>query len=163
MGKYLLAAAALATFATPALADDHDAEKRAVIAAVETLLAAQGAGDKRQLEAIIQPDARFFYTREGVVRGEKSEMLTRKKYIRWMAANANRTDEVMTYDTVLISGNVAHVWGRFTSTLDGNLDHCGINSFGLFKSDGRWLIGNSNFRLVPPEKCASVDAPPMPR
>lgn len=39
-----------------------------------------------------------------------------------------------------ISGPMAHIWMDYSFYVDGILSHCGVNSFTMIKTQGRWLI-----------------------
>lgn len=41
---------------------------------------------------------------------------------------------------VLIDGNMAHVWTPYEFYVNGQLSHCGVNSFQLFNDNGQWKI-----------------------
>lgn len=42
--------------------------------------------------------------------------------------------------TINIDGNLASVWTPYEFYLNGNLSHCGANSFQLFNNNGKWEI-----------------------
>ncbi|WGK64141.1 nuclear transport factor 2 family protein [Croceiramulus getboli] len=41
---------------------------------------------------------------------------------------------------VRVNGKMANVWTPYSFYVNGNLSHCGVNSFQLFKRDGVWKI-----------------------
>jgi len=41
---------------------------------------------------------------------------------------------------VLVDGNMAHVWTPYEFYVNGQLSHCGVNSFQLFNDNGQWKI-----------------------
>ena len=49
-------------------------------------------------------------------------------------------DERITFETVKIDGPLAIVWTPYTFYYNGNLSHCGVNSFQLVRINGKWKI-----------------------
>ncbi|MFP2994512.1 nuclear transport factor 2 family protein [Spongiivirga sp. MCCC 1A20706] len=41
---------------------------------------------------------------------------------------------------VQVDGNMAHVWTPYEFYINGQLSHCGVNSFQLFKDNDQWKI-----------------------
>ncbi|WP_047546736.1 nuclear transport factor 2 family protein [Psychroserpens sp. Hel_I_66] len=48
-------------------------------------------------------------------------------------------EEILDY-IIQIDGNMASVWTPYNFYLNGNFSHCGVNSFQLFKDNGKWKI-----------------------
>jgi hypothetical protein len=69
-------------------------------------------------------------------------------------------DERMYEQTVLIDGDMAHVWGPYRFTVGGETAHCGINSLSLVKRGGEWKVANTSFTMDPPSECERLGAPP---
>jgi hypothetical protein len=53
-----------------------------------------------------------------------------------------RFAETMADPTVLIDGDIAMVWGRYSFSIDGKLHHCGVDHFDLVREAGQWKIAN---------------------
>ncbi|HEX6179652.1 MAG TPA: nuclear transport factor 2 family protein [Chitinophagaceae bacterium] len=49
-------------------------------------------------------------------------------------------DERITFETIKIDGPLAIVWTPYTFHYNGNLSHCGVNSFQLVRINGKWKI-----------------------
>jgi hypothetical protein len=49
-------------------------------------------------------------------------------------------DERITFDQVLIDGNLASVWTKYQFYLGNKFSHCGVNSFQLVKGQEGWKI-----------------------
>jgi hypothetical protein len=49
-------------------------------------------------------------------------------------------DERIEFGSILIDGNLAHVWTPYQFYFNGNFSHCGVNSFELVKLNGQWKI-----------------------
>ena len=57
-----------------------------------------------------------------------------------MSVNQKKIDEQLLNVKTQHSGNLASVWTPFAFYLDGNLSHCGVNSFQLIKHNKQWKI-----------------------
>ena len=55
-------------------------------------------------------------------------------------ATKGALDERITFETVKIDGPLAIVWTPYTFYYNGNLSHCGVNSFQLVRINGKWKI-----------------------
>jgi Domain of unknown function (DUF4440) len=49
-------------------------------------------------------------------------------------------DERITFETVKIDGPLALAWTSYKFYYNGNLSHCGVNSFQLVRLNGKWKI-----------------------
>ncbi|MEH6536131.1 MAG: nuclear transport factor 2 family protein [Psychroserpens sp.] len=41
---------------------------------------------------------------------------------------------------IQVDGDMANAWTPYNFWFDGNFSHCGVNSFQLFKDEGKWKI-----------------------
>jgi hypothetical protein len=55
-------------------------------------------------------------------------------------APPRRFDERIVRPRIMITRDHAHVWAPYTLDIDGRRIHCGIDSFGWSKLDGKWLL-----------------------
>ena len=55
-------------------------------------------------------------------------------------ATKGSLDERITFETVKVDGPLAIVWTPYKFYLNGNLNHCGVNSFQLVRINGTWKI-----------------------
>ncbi len=53
---------------------------------------------------------------------------------------AGTLDERISFSSVLIDGNLAHVWTPYRFYVNGQFSHCGVNSFEVVKLNGQWKI-----------------------
>lgn len=49
-------------------------------------------------------------------------------------------DERIVFGDINIDGNLATAWVPYEFYVNGNFSHCGVNSFQLHKTDGKWKI-----------------------
>ena len=68
-------------------------------------------------------------------------------------------DEHMFEQSVLYDGDMAHVWGPYRFTANGETTHCGINSLSLIKREDGWKVANTSFTMERPERCDELRAP----
>lgn len=133
-----LSAAATTTAQAQGAQADPEAEVRAVI---DRLFDGMRAQDTTVMRSTIHPSARLQSvgaTREGtaVLRQDSVDA-----FIRSIAGAAGRTlDERLRDVEVRVDGNLATVWAPYAFYLDGNLSHCGVNAFQLFRGAEGWKI-----------------------
>ncbi|MFY7900741.1 MAG: nuclear transport factor 2 family protein [Chitinophagaceae bacterium] len=53
---------------------------------------------------------------------------------------AQSADERITFEKVLIDGNLASVWTPYSFYFKGTFSHCGVNSFQLVRVNNEWKI-----------------------
>jgi hypothetical protein len=132
----LLAAAA----AVPA---DAAAERAAVMRTVDALFAGIGARDAAAIAA-----TEYAPGGGATVAVEKDDGSRTITHRSWPEVNARfapgpeRYAETMTDPTVLVDGDIAMVWGRYSFSIDGKLHHCGVDHFDLVREAGQWKIAN---------------------
>jgi hypothetical protein len=79
----------------------------------------------------------------------------------WQRSPAG-TDEYMRYDTVLVDGDMAQVWGPYVFLVDGKPMHCGINSMSLARLPEGWRVTNTSFTMTALTECETLGAPEVP-
>ena len=75
--------------------------------------------------------------------------------------SAPGVDEYMTYESVLVDGTMAHVWGPYVFLRDGEPIHCGINSMSMSKTQEGWKVANTSFTMTALEECETLGAPEL--
>lgn len=55
-------------------------------------------------------------------------------------AHQEKWDERITFDQILLDGNLASVWTSYQFYLGNKFSHCGVNSFQLVKGSEGWKI-----------------------
>ncbi|MGJ8659388.1 MAG: nuclear transport factor 2 family protein [Cellulophaga fucicola] len=48
--------------------------------------------------------------------------------------------EKLTSYSIKVGGDIANAWTEYEFWLNGKFSHCGVNSFQLFKDNGKWKI-----------------------
>jgi hypothetical protein len=149
-----LAAAPLSAAPTPEQAD--------VTAAADGFFAALRSNDKNALARQMDTAGMIYiHDRRDPARPEVTIVPVATHLENWQKSPPG-LDEVMRYDTVLIDGDMAQVWGPYRFTSGGKTTHCGINSMSFVKrADRGWKLGNTSFTMERPERCAELGAPEM--
>jgi hypothetical protein len=144
--------------APPAPAAHQHPQHAAVLAAVERFFAAMAARDSAALAALLVPEAMTFSQRieagvAGPVRVRSNADLS-----ALLLASEERLEERLWDPVVLVHPPLAHVWTPYEFRIDGELSHCGIDSFQLLLVDGAWKLTNMSW-TVEPDACAALGAP----
>ncbi len=117
-------------------------DRSAVIEPIQRLFTAMQQSDTIGLAAIFHPDARLSSL---VKRPDKTELQSTEiaTFIHRIAnTQAGALLEELHYTEVRIDGDLATAWTPYTFFFQGNLSHCGTNSFQLARtgSSGTWQI-----------------------
>ncbi len=124
------------SWATHAAAQSNQEAVREV---VDAFFDAMRDKDEEALRALVVPDARFFGT---VDRGGRPALrLTPvEDFIRRVVEAGAHLDERIWDVEVRVEDNLATVWSRYNLFVDGELDHCGVDAFQLFRSAEGWKV-----------------------
>lgn len=161
--KALITAAAALLAAAPLAAQEPIPERSEVIAAADAFFAALRSEDRTALAGQMDPRGTIFvHDRMNPAAPRVLVIPVADHLARWARGTA-AVDEVMRYDTVLVEGDMAQVWGPYRFISDGRTSHCGINSMSLVRGEGGvWKVANTSFTMVPPADCAALGAPEEP-
>lgn len=133
--KPLFAAALL--LAAPAVA----APKDEVLAATNAFMDALNKGDANGAEAMTHPTLTVQVLRFPPEGGSKFGVMTRQQlFDNFRNAPPRKFDERIVRSKILITRDYAHVWAPYTLDIDGKRIHCGVDSFGWSKIEGKWLL-----------------------
>ena len=135
-------------FATPAIAE-QEAEKKAVLGTVQTLLDGWREADAAKLEASLHQDFRevTLHLQDGAW---TFAVVNRDSLIESMAQiSKGAWDDQLMDPQVHVDGPIAVVWSRYRFTVryeeNGVVHapvHCGIETFQLYLTDAGWKIVN---------------------
>jgi len=170
-GTRLLAAATLIAFAAAPLAAQPAGDARAAVTA-EATAEVTGAVDAF-FEALRNPDktalARRMDPRGTIFIHDRRDpaaprIVTRAAadHLAGWEKSPPGTDEYMRYDTVLVDGDMAQVWGPYVFLVDGQPTHCGINSMSLARLAEGWRVTNTTFTMSAADECEALGAPEVP-
>ena len=159
--KALLALPALIAAAPLAAAEPSAAQSEA-IAAADAFFAALRSDDKTALAGQMLPEGMIFIHNRMNPDAPRVDVVPVARHLENWAKGTRKVDEVMRYDTVLVDGDMALVWGPYRFIAEGKTTHCGINSLSLVKTESGWKVANTSFTMELPERCAALGAPEAP-
>jgi hypothetical protein len=156
--KSLVAVIGIAVFAQLGLAQSSDVEAKAAIAVADSVLAALSGGDNATLAHLTLDSA--------VVGGAGLRNGAESISLRSWAPYINRTGKSTFTErgfeaTARVQDRVAQVWMPYDLYLGDKWSHCGVDSFTLMKSAGRWRVAALIYTIEQPPACRKhPDGPP---
>ena len=139
-----------------------DAERDAILAAVQGIFDALAAGDGEILREIMHPDV-LMHSVERAADGTRSgSTSTRDQLIARLEGSEQVLIERMWDAEVRVSGDLAMVWTPYDFYVGEDLSHCGADALLLTRNDDEsWtIVALSWTRLQPPECELHPDGPP---
>ena len=139
-----------------------DAEREAILAAVQGLFDALAAGDGEILREIMHPDVLMHSVERAADGTRSSSTSTRDQQIARLEGSEEALIERMWDPEVRVSGDLAMVWTPYDFYVGDDLSHCGADGLLLTRNeDESWtIIALSWTRLQPPECELHPDGPP---
>ncbi|MFO6430601.1 hypothetical protein ACLBKT_10990 [Erythrobacter sp. W302b] len=149
--------------AAPLAAQEPTPEQAEAIAAADAFFAALRSEDGTALAGQMLPEGMIFIHSRMTPDLPRVDAVPVADHLARWAKGTRKVDEVMRYDTVLVDGDMALVWGPYRFIAEGKTTHCGINSLSLVKTEGgAWKVANASFTMELPERCAALGAPEAP-
>ena len=144
---------------------DHmptDAEREAILAAVQGIFDALAAGDGEILREIMHPDVLMHSVERAADGTRSSSTSTRDQLIARLEGSEVVLTERMWDAEVRVSGDLAMVWTPYDFYVGEELSHCGADALLLTRNDDEsWkIIALSWTRLQPPVCELHPDGPP---
>lgn len=130
-----------------AQANSMDSERAAVLATVDAFFDALQRGDRRGLEETTLADAEFVISATDGDGQISRSTRSREEFVSSLTNSSANMLERYWDALVMIREGIAIFWAPYDFHVDGSFSHCGIDSFQLFKEDGRWKIGNSSYTV----------------
>jgi hypothetical protein len=160
------AALLLGIAAAPLAAEPNDAkpsrEQAEVMLAADAFFAALRSEDRTALARQMLPEGMIFiHSRMNPDLPRVDAVPVADHLARWATRTGN-FDEVMSYDVVLVDGDMAQVWGPYSFSVDYQLTHCGINSLSMVRTDDGWKVANTSFTMERPSECEGLGVPGFP-
>jgi ketosteroid isomerase-like protein len=144
--------------ATPLAAGSPTNEQIEVMDGVSAFFAALRSDDKAALARQMLPEGVIFVHNRMTPDAPRVDVVPVAKHLENWLKSPPGLDEVMHYETVLVTGDMAQVWGPYVFTVAGKLSHCGINSLSMVKTSEGWKVANTSFTMEVPENCAAIVA-----
>ena len=133
-------ATVLLAFSLAASAADST-DKDEVIAVVNKLFAGMAQKNAEQIQSTMTPDARLVAASDDKI----GTPLGPQDFVQRITSNKNEVVERMWDPTVLVRGRIAMLWAEYDVHIAGKLNHCGIDSFMLLKTDAGWKISDIQY------------------
>lgn len=133
-------------------------ETEVALAAAE-FMDAISSDDKTALADHMIPEAVIFVHNRLDPENPRVDVVPVSEHLERWALRTPDYEERMRYDSVMVDGDMAQVWGRYSFTMNGTLTHCGVNSLSMVRTDDGWKIGNTSFSMIPPAECEAMGAP----
>lgn len=157
-----IVALAVALAATPAAAEDAPtlpSPETQVENAVTDFMNAIASDDKTMLARFMEPAGLIFIHNQMDPDNPRVDTVPVAQHLQRWAGRTGDYEEIMRHDHVLVSGDMAQVWGPYSFTANGTLTHCGVNSISLVQNaQGAWKVANTSFSMVDPTRCGEVGA-----
>lgn len=134
----LLIGASLFSRALPAQTDPG----KAAVRVVEQMFEALKAGDTAGMRAVMHPEARVIQTgtRDGQPFNRVNQLDGFLKAIGAAAASGRKLEERIYNPEVRIDDNLATVWVQYDFLVDGQVTHCGVDSYQLVRVGQAWQV-----------------------
>lgn len=146
-------------FATPAAAEEPASDRDAVVAAADAFFDALGSTDKTDLAEVMLPEGMIFVHNRMNPDNPRVDAVPVADHLERWAGTTDRFIEKMRYDTVLVDGDMAQVWGPYAFLVNSEVAHCGINSLSFVRTDDGWKVANTSFTMERPSECERLGAP----
>ncbi len=120
----------------PLFAQSFD-EKEA-LASAQKLFDAMTAHDGAAIRSLALPDARLYSIGE---QGAPPAAIAIDDFATRIGGMREPiVERFTTKPTISVHGRMAQVWGEYEFLREGKFHHCGVDSFGLFKTSEGWKI-----------------------
>ena len=139
-----------------------DAEREAILAAVQGIFDALATGDGEILREIMHPDVLMHSVERAADGTRSSSTSTRDQLIARLEGSEVVLTERMWDAEVRVSGDLAMVWTPYDFYVGEELSHCGADALLLTRNDDEsWtIVALSWTRLQPPTCELHPDGPP---
>jgi len=158
--RSLLCMLALGSRAPSVKAQAVDAESRAVIAVADSLLAALSSADRATLRRLTLDSSVVggAGVRDGV------ERVSLRGWGLYSGGTGSATFTERGFDaTARVQDRVAVVWMPYDLYRGDTWSHCGVDTFTMMKSEGRWRVAALIYTIEQPPACRKHPAGPPKR
>jgi hypothetical protein len=147
----------LASFTQSARGQASDVDGKAAIAVADSVLAALSSGDNATLARLTLDSA--------VVGGVGLRDGVERQSLRTWGLYINRTGPSTFTErgfdaTARVQDRVAQVWMPYDLYIGDKWSHCGVDTFTLMKSEGRWRVAALIYTIEQPPACRKHPAGP---
>lgn len=111
-----------------------------VLATVQSLFDAMRAGDTTSMRSLFEDDARLLMTYNTQEGQPGTRVATLDQFLQSVGSAEGVLDEQFWDAEVRVEDNLATVWNRYAFYYDGQLHHCGVDSFQLARTMQGWKV-----------------------
>lgn len=135
---------------------DFSAENKDALGAVNNLFSLMAAHKPAEIIAAHTPESQLTALIAGRDGKSRIENLTREAFSKFFEKKTAELAEKMYDEKIRVDGDLATVDGRYVFTVNGKLQHCGMNSFHLVRTADGWKLGNS-ISTIEPNGCTEKE------
>ncbi len=117
-------------------------EEQEVLNVANSLFETLTARDKAKALTFFRPDGAAQVVVENADGTRRYRHMSWGAFITGIPDSGPRFVERLTNPAVEIDGDIAMIWSDYVATIDGKVNHCGVNHFDLVREGGRWKILN---------------------
>ncbi len=154
--KALLAITAALVAAAPLAASSPTREQLEVMTAAHDFFDALRSADKTALARQMLPEGVIFIHNRMKPDAPRVDAVPVAKHLERWATSPAQVEEFMHFETVLVDGDMAQVWGPYVFIVAGQMSHCGINSLSMVKNGSGWKVANTSFTMEAPDNCLEI-------
>lgn len=143
MFKRLLLSFLISTwaFTSSSFAQDSEEESQ-VLAAIDALYESIYTRNRSAMLAITVPGSLNYSIADPALSAQDYIVHNYTQSVNMMMLDGPEMSGNYRDPIVLIEGNIAVFWAEYDFFLNGEFDHCGVDSFQLIKRNDKWLITN---------------------
>lgn len=131
----------LVLFSFTLFSGNADIEKKNILETVNKFLKVLETGDTTLAkEILVNEGSNFSITEEG--ESYKVRFTDYKTLIDNLPKTKGKYREVISDPKILLHKNIAVLWAKYDFFINGKFRHCGVDSFSLIKSEGKWKIAS---------------------
>jgi hypothetical protein len=136
--------------------NDFSSENKDALGVVNNLFNLMAAHKPAEIIAMHTPESQLTALIARLNGGSRIENLTREAFSKFFERKTVEIAEKMYDEKIRVDGDLATVDGRYVFTVNGKLQHCGMNSFHLVRTAEGWKLGNS-ISTIEPNGCTEKE------
>jgi hypothetical protein len=126
-------------------------DREAILQVVQAFFDTMTARDADAAERLLIAEGVFVSVRiDPETRARSIRKSSNAEYVAQLRTGAEILRETMFDPLVLVEGDVATVWTRYTFERSGALSHTGYDAFNLVRTPQGWKIAGGVYSVVPP-------------
>lgn len=151
LGACLFALTACATSPSREAAASVAEDRKAILAVVQAFFDTMTARDADAAERLLIPEGVFVVVAvDRETRARTIRHFSNSEYVAKLRMGAELLRERMFDPLVLVEGDIATVWTRYTFERSGAISHTGFDAFNLVRTPQGWKIAGGVYSVIPP-------------